>query len=83
MSNIEKLINRFIGIPNDFTFEELVRLLNYFGYKLDNKGKSSGSRVVFIRGKDKIIMHKPHPEKVVKKAVIKAIYNSLSMNKLL
>lgn len=81
MSTIEKLIDRFKSTPNDFTFEELVRLLSHYGYVLENKGKTSGSRVVFTNNSDKIIMHKPHPENVVKKAVIKAIQNTLSTNK--
>ncbi len=81
MSTIDKLINRFRSIPSDFTFEELVRLLNHYGYVLENKGKTSGSRIVFIGSKDKIIMHKPHPACVVKKASVKAILKYLITNK--
>lgn len=83
MSTIDKLKERFKSIPSDFTFEELVRLLNHYGYVVENKGKTSGSRIVFTNKGDKIIMHKPHPGNVVKKAVIRAIYNSLSTNKLI
>ena len=47
MSITEKLIKRFKTLPTDFTFEELEKLLNFFGYERSNKGKTSGSRVVF------------------------------------
>ena len=32
MSTKEKLIERFKRLPSDFTFEELVRLLSFYGY---------------------------------------------------
>ncbi len=47
MSSKDKLISRFLTLPSDFTFEELERLLTIFGYAISNKGKTSGSRVVF------------------------------------
>ncbi len=47
MSKIEKLIARFTSLPNDFHFEELVKLLNHFGYHQMKTGKTSGSRVKF------------------------------------
>ena len=49
MSTLDKLKARFKTLPSDFSFEELERLLNSLGYELDNKGKTSGSRCVFIR----------------------------------
>ena len=48
MSRIEKDIERLKSKPKDFTYEELKRILNHFGFIEDNKGKTSGSRVVFI-----------------------------------
>lgn len=33
MGTHEKLIERFKAIPSDFTFDELERLLNGFGYE--------------------------------------------------
>ena len=36
MSVKEKLIKRFLSKPRDFTFEELVTLLGYYDYYLDN-----------------------------------------------
>jgi len=67
MSKKDKLLNRFLAKPKDFTYDELVKLLNYYGYKEIQKGKTSGSRVAFINKKKHIIMlHKPHPKPEIK-----------------
>ncbi|MBQ9409678.1 MAG: type II toxin-antitoxin system HicA family toxin [Clostridia bacterium] len=81
MSTIDKLIERFKAFPADFRFDELVRLLAYFGYEENNKGKTSGSRVAFMRAKDgKIIfLHKPHgkPNNPLKGYQLRDIYRAL------
>ncbi len=78
MSTKEKLLARFMSLPSDFTFEELDRLLRGLGYEKDNKGKTSGSRVVY---KDKnnspIMLHKPHPGNIIKGYAMKQIYDEL------
>jgi hypothetical protein len=48
VSTKEKLIKRFLALPKDFTFDELVKLLTALGFSISNKGKTSGSRVKFI-----------------------------------
>lgn len=65
MGQKEKLIAKLRSNPRDFTFEEAETLLGYFTYKRNNKGKTSGSRVMFTSSeyKTKIILHKPHPRK--------------------
>ncbi len=65
MGKKEKLIDRLKSIPNDFTFDEMQTLLAYLGFELSNKGKTSGSRVRFMRGSIGIILHKPHPRNVL------------------
>lgn len=42
MGTKEKLIARFITLPNDFTWEEMRRMLTALGYAEGNKGKTSG-----------------------------------------
>ena len=60
MGTKEKLIERFKSLPANFTFEEMERLLSIFGYEKSNKGKTSGSRVIFKNGdKRPIMIHKP------------------------
>lgn len=48
MGQKEKLIKKLMSKPKDFTFTEAETLLNYFDYVRSNKGKTSGSRVIFI-----------------------------------
>lgn len=78
MSVKEKLIKRFLTRPKDFTFEELVTLLGYYDYYLNNKGKTSGSRIEFINSKDeRIKLHKPHRTKYLLDYQIKNIISVL------
>ncbi len=75
MGTKEKLIARFVSIPNDFTWEEMKRLLISLGYSLNNKGKTSGSRLIFKgEGLKPIMLHKPHPGNIIKEYVIKQVY---------
>lgn len=78
MSTKEKLLCRFRSLPNDFTFDEVVRLFSYYGFELSNKGGTSGSRVAFVKGDASFMMHRPHPGNVVKKGVLKGIYEYLN-----
>lgn len=84
MSSKEKLIARFLTFPSDFTFDELERLLTAFGYVKSNKGKTSGSRVIF---KDKnghpIMLHKPHPGNIVKQYAVRQVLEELQSKGLL
>ena len=63
MGKKEKLINHLKSKPKDFTFDELETLLGYFSYSKTNKGKTSGSRVIFTSSENRpaIMLHKPHP----------------------
>ena len=83
MGTREKLIQRFKSQPKDFTWDELVRLFSGFGYKIDNKGKTSGSRVVFVNGQSSYTAHKPHPGSIVKGYVMKQVSEFLTKNKLI
>lgn len=83
MSKKEKLIQRFLSNPMDFTFDEMIKLFSIFGFTLQNKGKSSGSRVLFQRGADKFIMHKPHPGNIVVPGAMKSADDYIQSNKLI
>ena len=65
MGQKEKLIEKLKSKSKTFTFEDAESLLRYFNYHRSNKGKTSGSRVVFVseEHKTKILLHKPHPRK--------------------
>ena len=76
MSRIEKLIARFKSHPNDFTLDELTRLLNYLGY---TEVVGSGSRRKFIHDRHHlIVLHKPHPKKVLKMYQMDQIFEVLT-----
>lgn len=78
MGTKDKLIDRFISQPSDFTFDELERLLKYFGYEKSNKGKTSGSRVIYKNAdKRPIMIHKPHPGNIIKLYAMKQVLNDL------
>jgi len=67
MSQKEKLIEKLLNNPKDFTFQEASTLLNHFGYNQTKGGKTGGSRVAFSNDKqDYIRMHKPHPRNILK-----------------
>ena len=83
MGTTETLIERFKKQPNDFSWDELVRLFSSLGYHLDNKGKTSGSRVIFIKGDSSYVAHKPHPGSIVKRYVMKQVSEFLTKNGLI
>ncbi len=83
MGTKEKLIARFKAQPKDFTWDEFKRLFGLLGFKLDNKGKTSGSRVIFTKDNISYIAHKPHPEKFIKSYVMRQTLDFLLKNKLL
>ena len=70
-------------MPNDFTFDEIRALLEAYGYMLSNSGKTSGSRVRFIKGSIAIILHKPHPRKELLEYQIKQILEIMEKEGLL
>ena len=75
MGTKEKLRNRFLKMPSDFTFDEMQRLLEGYGYEKSNKGKTSGSRLIFKNGnKRPIMLHKPHPGNIVKEYAMKQVF---------
>lgn len=64
MGQKEKLTERLKSKPKDFSFDDAETLLGYYGYKRSNKGKTSGSRVMFVSDDHPpIMLHKPHPRK--------------------
>ena len=64
MGQKEKLIQRLKSKPKDMTFQEVETLLRYLSYERDDRGRTSGSRVMFVsETHPPILLHKPHPRK--------------------
>jgi hypothetical protein len=77
----EKLVERLLSNPKDFTWEELVKVLGFYGYTERKGGKTGGSRRKFVDGNDNIIsLHKPHPGNIVKTYAINDIIEHLITN---
>ena len=79
MSKKEKIIERLKSKPKDFTYDEAKQVLNMFGFIENNKGKTSGSKVIFkneLKNID-IVLHKPHPNNVLKPYQINEIIKKL------
>lgn len=79
MSSKDKLLARFKSLPSDFTFDELERLLSSLGYAKSNKGKTSGSRIIYKdSGGHPIMIHRPHPGNIIKGYAMKQILEELT-----
>ena len=83
MSKKDKLINRLLSRPNDFTFDEMVTLLSYFGYKLKQSGTGSGVKLINENTNEVINFHKPHPNGVLKRYVLDQVIEKLRKDGLL
>lgn len=82
MSKIEKLIARVQESPTDFTWEELAKLLNHYGFDELSKSKTAGSRRAFVHPETKQIirLHKPHPGNILKQYQLKEILELLNLD---
>lgn len=80
VSKKEKLIARFIELPSDFHYDEMVKLLGYFGFDEVKKGKTSEARVKFENEEGvPIMLHKPHPSGIMKKYQMKQVKETLEL----
>ncbi len=84
MPKRDKLISRFLSMQSDFTWNELVKVMNSFGYQQISGGKTGGSRVRFIHAKyPPAILHKPHPRPILKRYQLEDIIDLLTSEGLL
>ena len=73
MGRKEKLIAKLQSDPKDFTVDEMKSLLEALGFSMNNKGRTSGSRVLFMKDNIPIRLHKPHPRKELLEYQVKQI----------
>ena len=84
MSQKDKLIKKLRQSPKNFTLDEAEALLGYLEYSRSDKGKTSGSRVIFSReGFPPILMHKPYPQKELKIYQVKQLLELLEQEGLI
>lgn len=78
MGEYEKLLKKLQSNPKDFTYRELQNIMSKNGYKEDNKGKSSGSRVEYKGNTTSLRMHKPHGRNYLHDYQIKGVIEFLT-----
>lgn len=84
MTKRDKLVQRFLSRPRDFTWQELTNMLKNLGYEEAVAGKTGGSRVRFVHpDHPPICLHKPHPTPVIKRYQIEQITELLKEEGLL
>lgn len=83
MTRRQKLIDRLLTRPKDFSYDEARSILVAFGFVEHNKGRTSGSRVEFHRDNDTILMHKPHPSGILKPYQVRQLIDFLQELKLI
>lgn len=83
MSKKDKLIERLLKKPKDFTFDEMESLLSYFGYQLKHGGTGSGVKFIKDGSNEIINFHKPHPSGILKRYVLDQIIEKLRKDGLL
>ena len=84
MSRKEKLILKFQQRPKNFTWDELVSLLKYLGYREIKTGKTGGSRRRFIHDfAATITLHKPHPQNIMKRYAVDQVLDILKQEEMI
>lgn len=73
MSQKDDLVARLKSCPADFTIRELDSLMNKCHCEKGNRGKSSGSAIEYVHLPTKrfFTCHSPHPQKELKRYVLK------------
>lgn len=83
MSKKDKLIERLLKKPKDFTYDEMASLLSYFDYELKQGGTGSGVKFVRNNSNEVINFHKPHPNGILKRYVLEQVIEKLRKDGLL
>lgn len=84
MGQKDKLIRRLRSLPRDFTYDEAETLLRYLGYRRSDKGRTSGSRVIFVNDEHgAVLLHRPHPQKELKTYQVRMLLQLLEQEGLL
>lgn len=83
MSKKEKLVERLLRKPKDFTFDEMAALLSHFGYALKQSGTGSGVKFIREETNEVINFHKPHPDGILKRYVLDQVIEKLRKDGLL
>ena len=82
MSRIQKLAERLQRKPNDFTWNELIRLMRFLGFELI-EGRGSRVKLYHANNDCLVHLHKPHPGNILKPYIIERILDTLYIEELI
>ena len=79
MTRVQKLVDRLMSCPSTFEMRDLVKVMAFYGFLLDEKGRTSGSRIRFYRERDgrMLLLHAPHPSNSLKAGTIRNVVSFL------
>ena len=78
MSKRQKRLERFLAIPKDFRWDELVTVMEDLGFDLDRSGGGSHGHFVLRTDPDKVIAtYRPHPNGIMYSVQIKETVKKL------
>lgn len=77
MSRKDKLLEKLLQKPKDFTFDEMVSLLSYLGYELKQGGTGSGVKFIKDGSNEVINFHRPHPNGTLKRYILNQVIEKL------
>lgn len=80
MSKFDKAVRRLLTRPTDFSWQELQTIMGKLGYEMHI---GSGSRRKFINKETRhiIILHEPHPGRILKSYALNYIIDELKRQK--
>lgn len=79
MTRTDKLIAQLLSCPSTYRHTDFLKVMASYGFEMDNKGKTSGSRIRFYRPSDgrMFVMHAPHPSDELTAGTIRNIVRFL------
>jgi HicA toxin of bacterial toxin-antitoxin, len=80
VSKRDKLLKRLLSKPTDFTWEDLVTVMEGFDYELKTTG-GSGRKFIDPNTRATAFLHEPHPGKILKAYQIRDIVSHLKQEK--
>ncbi|MBL4774941.1 MAG: type II toxin-antitoxin system HicA family toxin [Mariprofundus sp.] len=80
MSKLKKALEKLKGQPRDFTWDEAVRVMTSYDFKVITGGRSGGSRRKFVHQTTGVVVsiHKPHPGNELKLYQVEDLLEGLS-----
>jgi hypothetical protein len=80
MAKQQKALERLLAKPSDFEWRELIGVMESFTYELKRSGGSS-RKFIHPVSRATLMMHEPHPSKVLKAYQVKEAIQFLKQEK--